>query len=148
MEISHNDLDPKSELGKGFSYSGEAFLYLQKVVEAKMNKDLETLAKEYVFGPIGMDRSTFLPQANDDTNIVVVHTQLEKPAPIYEGNPPLNAAGSLLTTVCDFSKFMTAWLENMDDSIIRQAFEPTSIDDFISCGLGWHIYIEIQPLMK
>ncbi|MDI9819797.1 MULTISPECIES: serine hydrolase [unclassified Legionella] len=131
---------PTSELGKGYSYSGEAFLYLQKVIETKMGKDLETLAQEYVFRPLGMGRSTFLPPSDADTNIVAVHTELGKPTAIYVGDPRLNAAGSLLTTGEDFSKFMTAWLKNMDDPAIKQAFEPTSADNFMTCGLGWHIH--------
>lgn len=132
--------DPKSELGTGYSYSGEAFLYLQKVIETKMGKDLETLAKKYVFGPLRMDRSTFLPQSEGDTNIVAVHTTLGKPTPLYEVLPHLCAAGSLLTTAHDFSKLMAAWLKNMDDPIIQQAFKPRSVDDFSTCGLGWHLY--------
>jgi CubicO group peptidase (beta-lactamase class C family) len=189
----------ESGLGKEYSYSGEAFLYLQKAVEKKMDKDLETLAQEYVFKPLEMEHSTFLPQANGDTNIVAVHTELEKPVSIYESiphlrydlellsslsapgqseegkiylsesprqyyikgmlepvsippeidltnlttkldnlafkndilamtskaghTPHLNAAGSLLTTAHDFSKFMAAWLENIEDPTFQQAFE-------------------------
>lgn len=130
----------KSKLGEGYSYSGEAILYLQKVIETKMGKDLETLSREYVFDPLGMDRSTFIPPSEADTNVVAVHTELGKPTLVYVGDPPQNAAGSLLTTGEDFSKFISAWLENMDDPIIKQAFEPTNADDFMTCGLGWHIY--------
>lgn len=132
--------NPNSKLGDGYAYSGEAFLYLQKVIETKMGKDLETLAKEYVFTPLGMERSTFLPPQEGDTNIVAVHTELGKPTSIYVGEPYLNAASSLLTTACDFSKFLAAWLENRNDPIIKQSFEPTSAGDFQTCGLGWHIY--------
>lgn len=132
--------DPASELGEGYSYSGEALLYLQKVIESKMGKDLETLAKEHVFGPLGMKRSSFLPAPASNTNVVTVHTELGKPTPTYVCDPPLNAAGSLLTTGEDFSKFMAAWLDNMDDPILRQAFNPVSADDFPTCGLGWHLY--------
>ncbi|HHF0525647.1 TPA: serine hydrolase domain-containing protein [Legionella anisa] len=133
--------DPKSDLGTGYSYSGEAFLYLQKVIETKTGKNLETLAKEYVFEPLRMGRSTFRPQLEDDKNIVVVHTQLEKSTPILEIEPPLHSAASLLTTANDFSKFMSAWLDSMDDPIIKQAFEPKSAYSIAStCGLGWHLY--------
>lgn len=148
------EFDSKLILGEGYSYSGEAILYLQKVIETKMSKDLgekvdlEELAKRYVFTPLHMDRSTFLPQPKSDTNIVKVHSELGKPTSINEGNSELNAAnaaGSLLTTAEDFSKFMVAWLKNMDDPIFQQAFQPTSADDFMTrgkptCGLGWHIY--------
>ncbi|CAM2771475.1 serine hydrolase domain-containing protein [Legionella worsleiensis] len=133
--------DPKSDLGTGYSYSGEAFLYLQKVIETKTGKNLETLAKEYVFEPLRMGRSTFRPQPEDDKNIVVVHTQLEKSTPILEIEPPLHSAASLLTTANDFSKFMSAWLDSMDDPIIKQAFEPKSAYSIANtCGLGWHLY--------
>lgn len=114
--------DNKSDLGKGYSYSGEAILYLQKVIEAKMGKDLETLAKNYVFKPLEMNHSTFLPQP-DGTDIVKVHTELGKSTAIYVGEPPVNAAGSLLTTGDNFSRFMTAWLKKMDSPTFQQAFE-------------------------
>lgn len=188
-----------SDLGKGYSYSGEAILYLQKVIETKMGKNLEALTKEYVFDPLGMEHSTFLPQPDSGTNIVSVHTELGKPTSVYESipdlmydlelmsslstpsqsengkiylsenpreyyvkgmsepapipleidltnlatklhnlsfksdilvmtskaghTPHLNAAGALLTTAEDFSKFMTAWLKNMGDTTFQQAFE-------------------------
>lgn len=191
--------DNKSDLGKGYSYSGEAFLYLQKVIETKTGKDLETLAHEYVFTPLKMEHSTFLPQPDSRTNIVSVHTELGKPTSIYESipnlrydlelmsslsdlnqsengtiylsenpreyyvkgmsepksfppeidltnlatklnnlsfkrdilaitskvghTPHLNAAGTLLTTAEDFSKFMIAWLKNIADPTFQQAFE-------------------------
>lgn len=140
--------DPHVELGKGYYYSGEAFRYLQQVIEIKTGKSLETLAKEYIFDnpdpdkaytcipPLGMKHSTFLPQPDGDTNIVSVHTQLEKSAPIQALEPHLDAAGSLLTTAYDFSKFMTAWLENMNDPIFQQAFVPTKYDlYFIECDV-------------
>ena len=129
-----------SELGTGYSYSGESFLYLQRAIETQMGKDLETLAQEYVFQPLGMERSTFLPPTTVDNNIVTVHTDLGRPTSIYLCDPPLNAAASFLTTGEDFSKFMAAWLQNMEDPIIKQAFEPIDPTASDSCGLGWHIY--------
>lgn len=143
--------DNESEPGEGYSYSGEAILYLQKAIEAKTGQDLETLAKKYVFDPLHMGSSTFLRQPEDDTNIVKVHSELGVPTAINENSPGLNvanAAGSLVTTADDYSKLMVAWLESLDDPddlITRQAFVPTSADDFKTrgqrtCGLGWHIY--------
>lgn len=133
-----------SELGKGYSYSGEAFLYLQRVLEKYTGKDLETLAKEYVFERLGMERSTFLPPPEGEENIVAVHTELEEPEPVYIGDPPDNAAGSLLTTADDFSKFIAACME---DPFIQQAFVPRSSDDFPTCGLGWHLYKDGDDLI-
>lgn len=136
-----------SELGQGYSYSGEALLYLQKVIEAKTGKSLQLLAKAYVFDPLGMARTTFLLEPQDD-KLVSVHTELGKPAPIYTCDPPENAAGSLITTAQDFSKFIAACfnkmeaetLEDEQERIFTQAFEPMSADTFPTCGLGWHLY--------
>ncbi|GGI87789.1 hypothetical protein GCM10007966_15660 [Legionella impletisoli] len=68
-----------------------------------MEKNLEDLAQEYVFGPLKMNRTTFSSQLEKDNNTVDVHTELGKPTSIYIGDPPINAAGSLLTTADDFS---------------------------------------------
>jgi|GEM_PF-1850656 len=145
-------LEFNSEPGEKYSYSGEAFYYLQQVIEAIEGKGLEDLAKQYVFEPIGMSSKTsFLPQAEDAPNIVKVHTEVGEAKDIYIGNPPVHAAGSLITTADDFSKFMAAWLKQMDEPAIKkgsskkepsikQSFEPTSTESFPTCGLGWHIY--------
>lgn len=143
------EFDPNSELGEKYAYSGEAIYYLQQVIEKKMAEikgvekiDLETLAQEYVFGPkaLGMKDSTFLPQPETDKNLVKVHTELGKSGKIYADEPRINAAGSLLTTAEDFSKFIAAWLELMDEATFKKAFMPTEVSGFKKCGLGWHLY--------
>ncbi len=134
--------------GEKYSYSGEAFYYLQSVIEAITGNSLEDLAKQYVFEPLKMEGSTFLPQAEDAPNSVKVHTELGKVENIYMGDPPVHAAGSLLTTTQDFSKFIAAWFKKMEEETLKgaqeriftQAFVPMSAEDFPSCGLGWHIY--------
>ena len=129
----------QAALGKGYSYSGEAFLYLQKAIEKKTGKDLETLAQEYVFVPLQMHNSTFSPDIEDD-ELVNVHSELGHPSLIYVGEPAVNAAGSLVTTGGDFTKFMGAWLANMRDPLFKQAVKPTDSNALMTCGLGWHIY--------
>ncbi len=131
----HSTLAFNSEPGEEYSYSGESFLYLQKVLEATTGKSLEELAKQYVFDPLEMENSTFLPQSENTPTIVKVHTELGQPKNIYIGDPPVHAAGSLITTAQDFSKLMVAWLKNMGDT-----FKPKNADSFPTCGLGWHIY--------
>lgn len=138
--LSHLKFDAGTELGEGYAYSGEAFLYLQKAIEKKFGKNLEKLAQEYIFKPLNMQRTTFLPPSKDETNIVMVHTQFKKPRAIYKCTPHLNAAASLLTTAHDFSKFMQAWLKQIENPIIRQSFEPRHSEGFMVCGLGWHVY--------
>lgn len=135
--------DPESTLGSGYYYSGEAFLYLQKVIEKKMGKDLETLAKEYVFSPIGMTQSSYKLDNPDAINIVKVHTEFGSPETISQPKPEQNSACSLVTTASDYAKFMIAWLSQTSEFFSIQAFSRPNTDDTLACGLGWHIYNDI-----
>ncbi len=45
--------------GEKFNYSGEGYVYLQKVVEHVTGKSLEELAQQEVFVPLKMEHSTF-----------------------------------------------------------------------------------------
>lgn len=130
------------ELGHGYSYSGEAFYYLQQVLQAKTGKTLEELAKEHVFTPLGMTNSTFLPAEVNQDNVATVHTSLNEPTSTYvDDNRPCNAAGSLMTTGADYSLFLSAWLEKIENkgSVFADAFELPLENETRKCGLGWHI---------
>ncbi len=59
--LMHFDFDPAK---KQYGYSGIAIVYLQKCIEKHFKLSLETLAKEHVFGPAGMNNSSFYPHFN------------------------------------------------------------------------------------
>lgn len=46
--------------GTDFKYSGEGYLYLQKVIEHITGKSLEEIAQEEVFEPLGMQESHYI----------------------------------------------------------------------------------------
>ena len=46
--------------GERFSYSGEGYFYLQRVIEKITGKSLEVIAKENLFVPSGMNHSSFV----------------------------------------------------------------------------------------
>jgi CubicO group peptidase (beta-lactamase class C family) len=48
--------------GTGYGYSGEGYLYLQRVIEKLTGKSLDTLAQELVFKPLHMEHSSFSQQ--------------------------------------------------------------------------------------
>jgi CubicO group peptidase (beta-lactamase class C family) len=52
-------LEPATEPGKGFSYSGEAYFYLQRIVEALSGKPFGRLMQELVFDPLDMKQSGY-----------------------------------------------------------------------------------------
>jgi CubicO group peptidase (beta-lactamase class C family) len=52
-------LEPATEPGKEFSYSGEAYFYLQRVVEALSGKPFGRFMREQVLDPLDMKQSSY-----------------------------------------------------------------------------------------
>jgi CubicO group peptidase (beta-lactamase class C family) len=53
-------LEPASEPGKIFSYSGEAYFYLQRVVEAVTHKPFARVMREQALDPLGMTETSYV----------------------------------------------------------------------------------------
>jgi CubicO group peptidase (beta-lactamase class C family) len=53
-------LEPTAEPGKEFSYSGEAYFYLQRVVEAVTGKPFAGVMREQVLDPLEMKQSSYV----------------------------------------------------------------------------------------
>jgi CubicO group peptidase (beta-lactamase class C family) len=53
-------LEPNGEPGKRFSYSGEAYFYLQRVVEAVTNQPFARVMREQVLDPLDMKQSSYV----------------------------------------------------------------------------------------
>ena len=95
-----------------FGYSGEGFVYLQKVMEKIEGKDLSAIASERVFMPLGMNDSFLV--FPDSANYAVGHNT--KAEPRSKGKPnQANAAYSMHTTSSDYAKFL---LELMNPTLI------------------------------
>lgn len=91
--------------GTQYQYSGEGYVLLQRVVEEITGKSLPELAKERVFEPLGMTRSSFLFDADMRQNHSLGHNR--------EGSPDkwelhLSLSSSTLhTTASDLASFGT-----------------------------------------
>ncbi len=103
--------DPNGKLaihfqpGIKYGYSGEGLKLLQLVIEKVTGKDLESLAVEKVFKPIGMNRSSYVWQASFEDNFAYPHSASEE----TQGKKRRKKAGglgSLETTITDYSKFI------------------------------------------
>jgi CubicO group peptidase (beta-lactamase class C family) len=140
--------------GEKFSYSGEGFLYLQKVVERITGEPLDVFMKKTVFEPLGMTSSSFVWQDRYETLKANGHkasgvvSQKRRPtvARSYSG---------LHTTALDYSKFVIAIingtglrkettgqmlkaqvrLEESCFSCIERS--PGRLSQNLSWGLGW-----------
>jgi CubicO group peptidase (beta-lactamase class C family) len=183
---------PASEPGTSFSYSGEAFYYLQRVVESVTGQPFARMMRDQILTPLGMTGSSYvwLPAfqghkaagRDENGNEADVYQSLGQAAerlaqqwgkPVedwrYEdavrAAPLLNpewpaiphylipsAAGSLLTTVSDYSRFLqrlvgppaAPGLELSKRTRQRMMAPQVRLNRVLSWGLGWGIQRDEQ----
>ena len=178
---------PATEPGSEFSYSGDAYFYLQRVVESLTDRPFARFMRDHVLGPLGMEQSSYvwLPQyakrkavGRDAQGMEVdvvgaIGRRAEELA--QEWNKPLidwryedaaravpsinpdwpivplymmpSAAGSLLTTASDYTRFLTRLVARPPEpgldlrEATRQAMVTPAIrlNRALSWGLGWGI---------
>jgi CubicO group peptidase (beta-lactamase class C family) len=140
--------------GERFSYSGEGFVYLQRVVEHLTGQPLDAFMKKTVFEPLGMTSSSYVWIDRFDRLKATGHTQA---GTATERRKPseANAASSLQTTAGDYAKFLIAMMKGtgLKKETAREMLSPQiKVDEggsnsinrstgrlspFISWGLGW-----------
>lgn len=133
--------DPGTEYG----YSGEGFVFLQKVLERVTGHPLDELARREVFQPLGMTRSSFVWQERFAGNAAYAKNWLWRVAPVHR-YAEANAAASLLTTATDYARFVAAVLtgRGLSPTIWRTFLTPgRESSPGISIGLG--IRVEDGP---
>ena len=140
--------------GDRFSYSGEGFVYLQRVVERISGEPLDALVRRLVFAPLRMRDSSFVWQARFDPDHAVPHDAEQRPG-VKIKPADGNAAYSLQTTAADYGRFVAAvlagsglkratarlWLDRCVN-VPRGAFqcldtERPGLDHRVAWGLGW-----------
>lgn len=140
--------------GERFSYSGEGFVYLAKVVEKITGEKFNDFMKRSVFVPLGMNDSSYVWQDSYNTQHAFSHGQLGRPTGQNKSTNP-NAAASLRTTAQDFGKFLVAmsqgtglkpatWRQmltpqiQVSESGTNNIFgKPEKLSETLSWGLGW-----------
>jgi CubicO group peptidase (beta-lactamase class C family) len=96
--------------GSRYAYSGEGLVLLQKVIEVITGKPLEDLAQEKVFQPLGMGRTSFLWQPAFENNYAVGF-DMNGDALKKNKRTKSNAAGSMETTIADYTRFVAAVMQ-------------------------------------
>ncbi len=127
-----------------FSYSGEGFVWLQKVIEHIEGKPFQNVANTYVFEPLQMDRTSFVWDDRFEANFAYPHDEVMFSGRKYKP-AKVNAAASLQTTAKDYAKFLNELIQptylskKLRDEMLR---EQVIVDTFkkgeekVMWGLG------------
>ncbi|MBA3316481.1 MAG: beta-lactamase family protein [Gemmatimonadales bacterium] len=83
--------------GTAYGYSGEGFVFRQKVLERVTGRSLDELVRRELFRPLGMTRSSFVWQERFAGDAAYAKDWLWNVAPVNR-YAEANAAASLLTT--------------------------------------------------
>lgn len=127
------------EPGTRWQYSGEAYVYLQRVVERITRQSLEEYMASTVLEPLGLRSSSFVWRPDYDTLAATGHDATGAARPKDRPDRP-NAAHSLHTTAADYARFLVAALDE-DGPAARMAATRIAIDPALGLewGLGWGI---------
>ena len=179
-------LEPAEDPGKRFTYSGEAYFYLQRVVEVVTGKPFARVMREQALDPLGMKQSSYVWLPEFESRMAAGYDGQEKRLDVQAAigrrtlaiaqewgipleqwryaeaaraiplvNPqwptlPLymvpNAASSLLTTVSDYTRFLSLLVSASGRDLdlkadTRQAMltPEVRLNSALSWGLGWGI---------
>ncbi len=157
---NNNKLEIFFTPGSRYAYSGEGLVLLQLTIEVITGKKLEYLAQEKVFKRFGMRRTSFLWQPAFEDNYAVGFDVSGK-ALQKRKRASANAAGSMETTIADYTRFVAGFMQGKGLSqrstnemlspqvaiYTKQQFpslnnDTTSVNKKIhlSYGLGWGLF--------
>ncbi len=115
------DADP----GTRYSYSTEGYRYLQRVVEKRLGESLEQWAQKTLFGPLKMERTSFVFAARFGENRATGRNWLDR-GQEYMTNAAGTGAFDQITTADDYAKLWAGMLRGdvLSPESLRQMFTP------------------------
>ena len=143
--------------GEKFSYSGEGFVYLSKVIEHLTGEKFNDFMKRMVFDPLGMNNSSYVWESDYDTQKTSRHNSLGEPSPQNKPSAA-NAAASLHTTAADYARFVAGVLNGagLKKETLRRMLTPQiKVDeggtnttsrpaDKLSPNISWGLGVGLQ----
>jgi CubicO group peptidase (beta-lactamase class C family) len=148
------------EPGSRYAYSGEGIDLLQLVVETITKQPLEGLMQQHIFQPFGMTRSSMIWRERFESDYANGYDEYGRSLG-PDKRTHAEAAGSMVTTIQDFARFMQAVMngKGLDAKtrglMLRPQIQITSKHEFptmseettdenrsirLSYGLGWGLY--------
>ena len=111
--------------GSHYSYSGEGLMLLQMVVEEITHRKLEDMAQERVFKTFHMTRTSFIWQPRFENDYANGHG-IEEDTIKKDRYKEAYGAGSMETTIGDYSRFVSALLnkKGLNEKYWNEMFSP------------------------
>ena len=134
----------KNQPGTKFGYSGEGFLYLQKVVEKITGQPLANYLQQQILIPLGMNSSSLVWEPAYAATASDGHNRRGKATPMSKPKAAVSA-GSLRTTATDYAQFLIAMMNPgtvdspklMETSLQQMLTPQIKMSPSIDWGLGW-----------
>lgn len=125
--------------GTKYAYSGEGFKLLQQAIEVVTQKNIDELAQEKVFKPLGMTRTGYIwHDSFGDDNVAVGHMNNGDIDLKRKRTEPVSG-GSLITTIADYSKF----IENV---MQQKGISRKSYKEMLSPQIAIHSITQFPPI--
>ncbi len=134
------------EPGTRFSYSGEGYVYLGKVIERIVGVPIADALDAWMREPLGFDAGTFLWSNCAGQDVAVPHDANGEPHPKAEW-PRINVAASLHCSARAFAQLLCALVRpdgsgppNMVPDEVAEMLTPqVRLNDRVGWALGWGI---------
>lgn len=142
-----NKLEIKFDPGNKFGYSGEGFVYLQKVMEQLVGKSLDEIAQEFVFQPLQMNDSYLVFPETED--FAMGHNPKSEPNQKFKPKEA-NAAYSLHSTAEDYAKFLLELMQPsiIDPNLVTDMITQETLMDSKDSSLGWGLGLGINTTSR
>ncbi len=138
--------------GERWGYSGEGYLFLQRVIEHQTSQCLQDLLSAHVFQPLGMTSSNMVWSSSFEETASAAHDEQGRSTKV-KAFDKANAAFSLYTTPTDFGYFILETLRTAQEHnpILTPQIHVTDVApwnehwdsdtyklvDNVAWGLGW-----------
>ena len=129
--------------GVEFGYSGDGFVFLQKVVEDLTGIECNAFVTARVFEPLGMSHSGYVWRDDYESLASCCHSLLGDATPMYRSKRA-NAAASLKTNAADYARFLIAVMNGTGLKPETHAAMLTSQSKTGFEGVTWGLGIGLQ----
>jgi len=128
--------------GERFGYSGEGFVFLQRVVEQTTGRPINDFVKERVFDPLGMTSSSYVWIPDYEAQAASPHSLFGEAGTKFKPKSA-NGAASLHTTSRDYALFVAALLQGpgLREDLRREMLTEQTV---VSPGVGWGLGVGLE----